>query len=351
MNYSEDINRCPFGPLRHNGDAMTWFFIKKQRKPMPQPISTVSQQRTQQQTPIFLEIIYAVLFAVLTEIGLQFDEGLDITGHHPVPLLSIAAAIAVYLLFNRSVQEGTDAVSLSQTGLFRISLLLLAFSLYSWVGKDPGFAAVLFLIMPVVYALSGPFARSKSGGSLLPLGLSTMMVVEFLLFEIQNPLPILHKTFDNLPYYFLIVLMMLFAYIAAIGWAKAWEGKKGVELQLPGLLQPFALNVLCGLVAGLTYVLSGQKLDSITLQNALCIGLWVFAIALGVGQLSVKTNWLWWAGPLLSVLFVLFIGRPQYQQLAQPWYAFGVLFWGASLLGALVLLAQQNEDKRLNDRR
>lgn len=76
----------------------------------------------------------------------------------------------------------------------------------------------------------------------------------------------------------------------------------------------------------------------------------------GGGQLSVKTNCLWWAGPLVSILFVLFIfvlfiGRPQYQQLAQPWDAFGVLFWGASLLGALVLLAQQNEDKRLNDRR
>lgn len=111
---------------------------------------------------------------------------LDITGHRPVPLLSIAAVIVVYLLFNRSAQEGSDSVSLSQTGLFRISLLLLSFSLYSWVGKDPGFAAVLFLIMPVVYALSGPFARSKSGGSLLPLGLSAIMVVEFLLFEIQK---------------------------------------------------------------------------------------------------------------------------------------------------------------------
>lgn len=78
--------------------------------------------------------------------------------------------------------------------------------------------------------------------------------------------------------------MMLFVYVMAIGWAKAWEKKKGVGLRLPSLLQPFALNVLCGLVATLTYVLSGQRLDSITLPNALCIGLWVFAVALGAGN-------------------------------------------------------------------
>jgi hypothetical protein len=183
---------------------------------------TVSQQRTRQQTPIFLEIIYAVLFAVLTEIGLQLEEGLDITGHRAVPLLSIAATIVVYLIFNRAAQEGSDSGSLSQTGLFRIGLLLLAFSLYSWVGKDPGFAAVLFLIMPIVYALSGPSARSKSGGSLLPLGLGAMMVVEFLLFEIQNPLPVLHKAFGNFLYYLLIMLMMLFVYVMAIYRGKSW---------------------------------------------------------------------------------------------------------------------------------